>query len=245
MRGGAFVSLAVVILLGGCGGGGGGDGSSSTESAAGLWIGTTSNGRVAAGLILSNGQYWFLYSVAGIPNIIAGGVQGTGSVSGNSFTSSNARDFNLEYNTTTDGSLSANFAEGVAFDGTISAPGLGTVAYNLDYDPRWEITSTLAQIAGTYNGVAATDFGTTAVMVTVDPNGDIVALDQFGCLGAGTVAPRSDGNAYNISVTFQGIPCANGTATVTGVAFLNELDELYAVGLNSGRTNGFIFLGAK
>jgi hypothetical protein len=83
------------------------------------------------------------------------------------------------------------------------------------------------------------------VTVTVEADGDLIALDQFGCLGLGTVTPRSDGNAYNVSVTFQGAPCGNGTSTVTGVAFLNELGQLYTAGLNASRTNGFIFVGAR
>lgn len=234
--------LAAAVLLSGCGGGGGG-GSSSTESAAGLWLGTTSDGRVAAGLVLSNGEFWFLYSLADAPNIIAGGVQGVGNTSGNTFTSSNARDYSLQFDTVTGGSLTANFAEGVSFDGTVTATAGGSVTFNFDYDARWELTPTLAQVAGTYYGEAATDLGTSSVTVTVQPNGDVDTVDDSGCVGFGFVAPRTDGNAYNLTVEFQGAPCANGTSTVTGVAVLDASGDLYAVGLNASRTNGFIFLG--
>jgi hypothetical protein len=40
--------------------------------------------------------------------------------------------------------------------------------------------------------------------------------------------------------------CSNGTDTVTGVVyFVAAQNEIVSAALNSGRTNGFMFLGVK
>src|SRR5687767_7309111 len=84
-------------LVAACGGGGDSDSGQSGPSAAqGLYVGTTSNGRAATGLVLSDGTYYVLYSSVGSPSLIGGVFQGASSASGGTWSSTNGRDFNIE-----------------------------------------------------------------------------------------------------------------------------------------------------
>jgi hypothetical protein len=76
------LGLLFLVSLSSCSGGGDAPAPApttpSTASAEGLWFGTTNTNpsRTVTGVVLDNGVYWFLYSVAGDPSIIAGVVQG-------------------------------------------------------------------------------------------------------------------------------------------------------------------------
>lgn len=63
---------------------------------------------------------------------------------------------------------------------------------------------------------------------------------------AGSVAPRAKGNIYDVSITFGGGVYSNGTSVVKAIGYFNSSTKLlYTAALNSGRTNGFIFVGSK
>lgn len=78
------IALAATASIAGCGGGGGSDtavaATPTTVGAEGLWTGTASGNRSFVGAVLDNGDYWFLYSVAGNPGLAAGAVQGSSSM---------------------------------------------------------------------------------------------------------------------------------------------------------------------
>jgi hypothetical protein len=190
------------ILISACGGGGGGGDSvppPPAGTAEGLWDGTTDSGRAVSGLVLDDDTYWFIYSVEGNSEVIAGVVQGQGSSNNGSFTSSNARDFNFEGLGINDATIQGNYAQKSSLDGTTSYPALSdTVIFNLDYDASYEQSPSLST------------------------------------------------NVYDVSITFQGGSCANGTSTVSGVAYLDsETNTVYSAALNGSRTNGFLFIGTK
>lgn len=243
-----IVCLACVVSVSGCGGGGGDGGSPApATSAEGLWLGTTSNGRTIAGFVLDDDTYWVLYSLIGNSAVIAGAVQGNGTSQSGSFTSSNGKDFNLEGFGVNDVTVSASYVMKQSFNGTIRYTATGdqvtfTSSYNSDYD----LTPSLAVLAGTYSGSAATSGGTESATVTISVAGAISGSSASGCNFSGSASPRTHGNVYNVSVTFAGGTCANGTNTVTGVAnFDAPTNQINSAALNSARTDGFIFVGTK
>lgn len=253
--GGRLASVLCAVLLSACGSGGSGDGvagsspSFSATSAEGLWNGTSGNGRTIAGLVLDDGAYWFLYSAINSPSLIAGVVQGTSSTQGNSFTSSNGKDFNLEGLGILDLTITGSYVAKQSLSGTMAVlPSLGgggttfTSLYNADYDG----TPNASLLVGTYTGSTATVGGTELVTVTVSSPGSITGSSAGGCSFSGSFSPRARGNAYDVAVTFAGGVCSNGTSTVTGIAFFDAATKtLYSVALNSARTNGFIYRGTK
>ena len=217
-----------------------------STSAEGLWNGSTNAGRSVAGLVLDDGTYWFLYSVVGNPTVVAGLVQGNSSSQAGSFTSSNARDFNLEVPEILDGTIAGSYVEKQSLSGTVTFVGGGSTTFNGTYNADYDLTPNLNLIEGTYTGSTATAGGTESVTVTVSSPGLLAGSSASGCLFSGSVSPRTRGNVYDVSVTFAGGVCSNGTSTVTGVAFFEAATQrLYSAALNGTRTNGFIFLGTK
>ena len=244
----ALSGLAASLMLTACGGGGGGGGGSADTSgtAEGLWIGTTDQNRTVAGLVLSDGSYWFLYSAINDPTIVGGLVQGGGTSSNSTFQSSNAKDFNLELPQILSGTFSGNYVERRTLDGTATAPGVGSTTFNLDYDAAYELVPSLGLIAGTYSGWAATAAGIGVGTIAISGNGTVTPVGAVDCQFTGTVTPRPDANAYDLSVTFGGGLCSNGTSTVTGVAFLSSNGlVLYTAALNTSRTDGFVAFGSR
>ena len=239
--------LLVLLALAACSSGGSDSNSSSTPpppatSAEGLWNGTTVSGRTVAGLVLEDDTFWFLYSAIGNSNVVAGLVQGNGNSQNGSFTSSNARDFNLEGLGTLDSSMNGTYVMKETLSGTIAHQS-GQATFTTTYDPDYEVPPDLNQIAGTFTGLVATN---ETVTVTVSGTGSIFGSSTSGCTFAGTASPRSRGNAFNVTVTFGGGVCINGTDTVGGVAYFDApTKRLYSAALNSSRNNGFIFIGTK
>ena len=239
----AFV-LVVTVAVSACGGGGSGDGDSGT--AEGLWQGTTNTNRAIAGLVLDDGTYWFIYSVAGNNQIIAGIVQGNSTSTNGSFSSSNGRDFNLEGLGVSPFALAGAYSAKRSLSGSVMYSPSSVTTFTSSYDTDYDLSPSLSAIAGTYSGSAATSAGTESAMVTISSLGAISGSSARGCTFTGSAAPRPRGNVYNVSVTFGGGVCANGTNTVTGVAYFDApTKELTSAALNSARTNGFIYVGVK
>jgi hypothetical protein len=57
---------------------------------------------------------------------------------------------------------------------------------------------------------------------------------------------RSDINAFNVSIKFNGGICLFGTSTLNGVAVYDALNkQFYGAAPNSSRTDGLLFVGGK
>lgn len=246
----ALAFSSVSILVGGCGGGGGGSGSSTpapVTTAEGMWTGTTSTNRTVNGFVLDDGTYWVLYSATNDSNIIAGGVQGSSTSTNGNFTSSNARDFNQEGLGILPATISGSYFAKQSLNGLIDYPTLNqNVTFTSTYNSSYDTTPSLANLAGTYSGSGTVNGGTETATLTITAGGSITGSGVSGCQFSGTATPRSKGNVYNISITFGGGVCSNGTNTVTGIGYIDStLTRVWGAALNVARDNGFIFYGTK
>ena len=236
----------------GGGGGGGGGGPVVTPpvvapatNANGIFKGSTGTGRTVLGVVLDDSQVWVLYSVAGNASVIAGALQGTANVSGGTLTSSNIRDFNLEGLGINDASVAATYVTGQSLNGVVTYSNT-TVSFASTFDAAFNTATDPALIAGTYTGQAATAGGTDTGSLSVSSGGDIAGVSALACRYSGRISPRPSGNVYDLSVTFAGGTCSNGMATVNGIAYFDAAtSRVWAAALNTGRTNGFVFLGTK
>ena len=121
-----------------------------------------------------------------------------------------------------------------------------TATFSGSYDSNYDLTPSLATVAGTYTGSAATSGGVEFATVTISSAGAISGSGAGGCTFAGTTTPHSKGNVYDVSVTFGGGLCTNGTNTVTGVAHFDDATkEIRSAALNSSRSDGFLYVGTK
>ena len=239
-------SLAAALFVSGCGGGGSDSApAASSPGAQGLWIGTTATNRTITGLVFGDGSYYVLYSPVGNAAAIAGVVQGTGSSSAGTFTSANAKDFNLEGLGVQSGAVSAAYVSKQSFNGSVTNSAGGNTPFTSSYDANFETAPSLASLAGTFTGQVALSAGIQAATVTVSSSGTISGVNG-GCALSGTASPRSDGNAYNLSITFAAAPCFFANQTFTGIGYFNSVTKrLYAAAPNAARTDGVLFVGTK
>jgi hypothetical protein len=240
--------LVVAFAVSACGGGGGSTPTAPTPAgtAEGLWNGTTSSGRTVSGLVLDDGTYWVVYTSVGNSAVIAGLVQGNSESSNGTFSSSNGIDFNLEGLGVNSLTVSGNYTAKSTLSGTLTSASNTTITFNATYNTDYDLTPSLATIAGTYTGSAATLGGVEFVTVTISGTGAISGRSASGCTFTGTASTRAKGNVYNVSVTFGGGVCSNGTDTVTGVGYFDaKTKQIIAAALNSGRTNGFLAEATK
>lgn len=246
----AVASIFSASLMG-CGGGGSGSASAPQQQATtipeGLYAGTTNGGRTITGLILDDGTYYVVYSVANNPSLIAGVVQGTGTALNGSFSSSNGKDINLEGLGVLSANVSASYVLSTSFNGSAAYPSLNqTTTFTSTYDKKYELVPSLATIAGTYSGAAGSPTGSESATLTISASGTVTGRGSSGCIFSGTVTPRSKGNVYNATITFGGAPCLFANTAVTGGAYFDATTKrLYAVGMKAARDTGFIFSGGK
>ena len=248
--------LLFVSYLSACSGGGDTSTPSPTAlpaaSAEGIWTGTTDTNRTVTGVVLDDGVYWFLYSAAGDPSLIAGVVQGDSSSQSGALTSSNATDFSVEraiplitLKATVDGTYTTKQSLNgkIVYQNNVQAQDSFRATYDSDYESAPDINA----VAGIYTGPVAA--GET-VSVTVSATGDITGHSitdpsPTGCTFSGLFKPRVHGNVFDVTITFNGQQgCSNGTATVKGVGFFHA-GKLYSAALNSDKTNGVVFIGTK
>jgi len=236
----------LILALGGCGGGNSLDEQLDTgcPGPAGLWRGTTSTGRQAAGIVLENGEFWLLYSSAGRPTLIAGAEQGHVTASGGNFSSSDLKDFNLEGLGISNGTASGTYSAKSRLSGTVTFP-RSSLTFSANYDSAYDNPPNQGAAAGTFTGVAAVVEASESATLTISAAGASSGVSQSGCRFTGSATAHA-GTVYTVSVTCGCGVCANGSGTVTGVAYFDPAtNRVYAAALNSTRTNGFIFAGGR
>jgi hypothetical protein len=217
----------------------------SATGATGFWGGTTSSNRSIDGVVMDNGQYWLVYSGVGLPNSIAGFLQGNGIESGSNFDSKDTVDFNLEGPSRLTATLAATYVTRTSFNATITYPGTtGTGTLTTRYDADYERPASIAAIVGTYVGQGGA--GAPTVTLTVNAGGGMNGSSSGGCTFTGTLVPRTKGNVYDSALTFGGAPCDLPFATLRGVATVDTATRVMVIlGLDTGRTSGFLFLGQR
>ena len=247
-----FASVAA-LGLNACGGGGGGSSSAAppppapASPAQGLWNGTTSSGRFVTAIVLDTGTYWVLYSVPADQSIIAGVVEGTSTASGGTFSSADGKDFNLEGSGISNVTVSnGTYTAQQGLSGTINYTASGqTVIFATAYSGVYDLAPSLTELAGNYTGNAASPgsgFPNTPFNITAA--GAVSGSIASQCSFTGTAAPHAAGNIYDLTINFSGTACALGT--ITGVIYYDATTKrINAAALNSGRTNGMIYVGTK
>ncbi len=239
------ISAVTVALLTACGGGGDDSPSTSTPTtpavsttAEGFWSGTTSNGATVSIVILENGEIWAPFARSGV---LAGAVNGTATSANGSISGSGIQ---FSSGAVASGSFSGTYAAKSNLNLTLSDGTKVTANYSSSY----EQAPSLAVIAGTYTGYVSTKSASGFDSVTVGTDGSIRSGTSGTCLTTGTATPRASGkNVLNVALSFSGPSCILGNGSTTnGVAYYDAATrQLIALTLNSGKTDGLLFLGAK
>ena len=212
------------------------------NTAEGFWNGNTSANSKIAGFILDTGVFYFLYTYPGT-NSVAGLIEGTGTSSNGTFTSSDARDVYISYGVFP-ARITGTYTPQATLNGT-SVEGANATAFGTVYQPQYDQPFDLAATAGTFTGQAASSQGWQAGVVTISDTGAVVG-SVSGCTFTGSATPHGSVNVADLSVTFQGGVCVFGTSTLIGIAYYDAAKgTIYAVAPNASRTDGFVFVGGK
>ena len=221
---GVFVAAS---LLAGCGGGG-----SSTPtpvsgpSAEGAYKGTITNSATASAfnaVVLEDGQYWTLYgNSAGGVLVVNGLIQGQGTSTNGTFTSSTLKDFG--YSPAVSGTLNATYAAGASISGTVvlgaGSIGLtGTAVPTATFD--YNTAASVSNVVGAWT-LSSTSGQTIALNIA--SGGSFTGLVSNGCSLTGTVSPRPSGkNILNVQLTFGPAPCSLPGQQAVGIGIYTTL----------------------
>ena len=217
----------------------------STNTAEGLWSGTTNTNQTLTAAVLDDGTYYFFYSDVLNPNKIAGVIQGTGTSNNGSFTSTNAKDFGIGV-AALDATISGDSAARQFFNGTITYSGAGPVTFTSSYNKAYDTAPTVASLAGVYTGQAGSSGGVQTATVTALADGTFTGVEQSGCRFTGKVTARTRGNVFDQSITFGGAACFFLNSTFQGIVYFDiPTQRLLAAAPNNNRTDAAIFFGTK
>jgi hypothetical protein len=216
-----------------------------SNTAEGLWFGTTDTNRTLTAAVLDDGTYYFFYSVPANPNQIAGLIQGNSTSNNGRFTSSNTKDFGIGV-TVLEATISGNAAARQFFNGSIAYSGAATVTFTSSYNTAYDTTPTIASLAGVYTGQAGSSGGIQTANVTVAADGTFTGTEQNGCTFTGKATARTRGNVFDQSITFGGPPCFFAGDTFHGIVYFDiPTRRLHTAAPNSFRTDAAIFFGTK
>jgi hypothetical protein len=241
----AALGLCVTAMLSACGGGD--DGPVLTLGAtSGMWNGTTSDSqREVSAVTLSDGKYFAVYSAAGGGATIGGGVQGTATVFNNQFISTDMLSFSVEGQAPVIGTFSASVDPSTSISGSANVPNQAPVTFQATFDQEFLNTPSLAAAAGSYTGEAGFALGIRPATFNISTTGEVTSTIN-GCPITGTVTPRTDGNAYDMSVVFGGAPCVLANLRFDGIVFLREGgNHLYSVSRNNAARQTIVFSGLR
>lgn len=214
--------VAALLSIAACGGGGGGS-SSAPGSTTGFWKGTVSTGASVAAAVFPSGETWAIYVNGGTIGVVQGTMNGAAT----------------EFSST--GSVTSGTITGTAVTKQSISGTAGAATYSGTYNALFEQTPSLAAAAGTYAG-SGPSAGTT---ITVAAGGG-VTVTSATCTATGSATPRTDGNAFNVSLTYAGGGCPVAGQTMTGVAVYDGSDRsLIGAAVNTGRTAAALFTGNK
>lgn len=237
----AAAALSVAALLAGCGGG------DDSGPSTGGWVGTTSSNRDLTAVVLADGSYYLMYSAVADASTVGGVVQGTASISNETFTSSDALDFNVEGAGMKPGAVAATLHPYNKFEGAFTPATTGNAfSFQTRYDAiKLPGGATLADLAGAYNGNAGFALGVRPAVFTVTADG-AVSSSINGCAITGTATPRTDIKGYDLTIAFGPAPCAIPNLSFTGIAYLRQdTGRLYAAARNAATKQSVIFSGSK
>ena len=221
------LGVGLFVLLSACGGGGGYHSAMTTPianaSPGGIWNGTdSSTGLTVQGLVTETGRFEFIRSdgaqFIGTVNVSNFSLSGT--VTGFTPIGTTFADGSTSGTGTLTGSVAARTSMAVIIAFTTSKGTTTTIGLPLLFDPLYNVTSSLATIAGNY-----TESGT-GTAVSVSASGAVFAQEMTtGCVVNGTVSIiDATYNAYDVSYTYANCTGAytvlNGV-TATGLATLD------------------------
>ena len=174
-------------------------------TAAGVWVGTTSNNETVRAIVLVDGTSYILYSRPGNATDAAV-IQGSGAASAGSFSSTDGKHFPIAgASETNDRTTPASFTGTYVPQGTLQltvTDRRGTHALTATYAAGSGWSPSLAAAAGTYSGFAGHVDGRQSATFTLDVNGNLSGANGV-CQFSANVSPRNDVAALRLDRSLE------------------------------------------
>lgn len=248
----ALYLLAGTFLLG-CGGDDSNSSSGSglnVELLPGVYTGVTSEGEYLEGLVDDNKRIWFVYSenedFLGFINSNDPVVPNNGNFmalgKNYSFDSRNPRSITIDGDYRILKTLKGKISE-PSSDSSLDA---STISYNLGYDENLSaIKLTLDRVDNKiYNGISHVtgDINSSPTTIKFTTDGNFTIDDSGECIVDGKFTPSASGRYFISTVKFSGTLCTEAGENYTGVAILEDGDELLFVGAEAMQNKGLAFV---
>ena len=251
--------LAAAALLASCGG-------SSSGPATGIYRGQSAAGNNVLAVVLSTGSFYVLYSPPANPGLVSLVNSGSGTPANGQFNAATILSVPLSFGAYTqgtigNGSFASTYVSGSTLNGTFSYLPSGSSTITMAYDATSTAAATVAQVARSYSGTFSFYYPsgtnlytyTPTTTFTVSPDGSIsgtvacwttpvctsAPCPTVTCTVTGSIAPRSDVDAYDttlsIGSTTGGATPLDGT--YSGVGYYDATTGNFDIAALSPSTN--------
>ncbi|ATO20431.1 hypothetical protein BS636_12525 [Acinetobacter sp. LoGeW2-3] len=251
----AIISLALVLNA--CGDGNddifrGVDGSSSSRLM-GIYNGSLTDGNLSQrsilGVIEKNSNFWLLYSPPGSDGY-TGIMHGRFSLSGNTVSASDIRDYNFALNQIASVALNGTYTADRNLQGNLN--NVANQPFNLIYNVNFSRDNTsISSLVGSYSGRTTTLSNDVVTAVNISSSGVITGTvgNQEPCAFAGRVSTENNAPYYTINLVFTdsaSSSCLNGTQEVNGILLSQSQQErqtIYILAENTDQRDAVLFIG--
>ena len=214
----------------------------------GIYDGITGQNEVAEGLIDDNKRLWVIYSDNDSNRDVLGFINTNGNIVGNNGNFSvEGKNYSYDSRSAFDITITGNYETTKVIQGEIFDVPSRSTTYKIEHnqklsDKKQSLTNVRNKI---FTGIAYITGDTEAgiLSIQVDQGGNFTGEDQSGCKMSGKFILSSSQRYFESTVTFGGAPCYASREKVTGVALINEDDELIVLGTDANKTKGIYFAG--
>lgn len=221
------------------------------ELLSGIYSGLTGQRELAQGLVDDNKRLWVIYSDENLyaDGNVLGFVNSNGGVTGNSGEFNvQGKNYSYDAKAALDTTITGNYKQPNVIKGQVYGLPINSTSYELIYnEPLSNVKQSLASINRVFTGTAYITNDTEAGDLTlrIGANGLFTGEDESGCRMSGKFTLSVSKRYFDSIVTFGGYPCYAPRETITGVALLNEDNDLIVVGTDVNRSKGIFFSSAE
>lgn len=216
----------------------------------GIYEGDTGEDEIAEGLIDDKKRLWVIYSDNDPDRDVLGFVNTNENIVGNSGQFSvEGKNYSYYLKSALDTTITGDYRVPKTISGRVFDLPINATTYNLKYNENLSKTKQkLSDINNKkFTGVAYITGDTEAGGLAIDikSNGNFTGEDESGCKMTGTFKLSTSQRYFENTVTFGDFPCSAPRESITGVALLNEDNELIVLGTDANKSKGIYFAGEK
>ena len=212
-------------------------------AAAGVWTGTTSANETVRAIVLEDGTYYVLYSRPGSGDD-AGVYQGSATIAGGTFSSSNAKDFAMGNGVAAyPATLSGTYVPASTLQLAITDR-RGTRSLSATYVSGSGQAPNVATAAGAYAGRTGHVPGSLQATFALDESGNLSGINEL-CQFTGRVTSRASVDAFDLALHAISGACAFGLDAVGVLYYDAASQQIRGFAPFDNRTDQYFLIGSR